>query len=145
MSCYLLDVNLLIALFDPQHVLHNKAHSWFSSVQNEKWASCSIIQNAFIRIISSPSYPSIDFLPNQLINYLNEFINKSKYVFLSENISLLDSKIFDHDFIQGHKQITDIYLLGLAAYNKIKLATLDTKIPLKAVRLATKENLFVIN
>ena len=146
MSCYLLDVNLLIALFDPMHVFHNKSHDWFSSIQDEKWGSCPITQNALIRILSSPSYSSIDLLPNQIVNYANEFISKSKrHVFLIENISLLDPKIFDHNFIHVHKQITDIYLLGLATYNKAKLATLDSTIPLKAVKIANKENLVFIN
>jgi hypothetical protein len=37
--------------------------------------------------------------------------------------------------LQGHRQITDAYLLGLAAHNKAKLATMDKGI----IHLAGKE------
>ena len=46
--------------------------------------------------------------------------------------------------ILGPKQITDIYLLGLASQHATKLATFDANIPLQAVKDATTANLEVI-
>ncbi len=34
----LLDVNLLIALFDPDHVHHEPAHFWFGPHRSSGWA-----------------------------------------------------------------------------------------------------------
>jgi hypothetical protein len=34
----LLDVNLLVALFDPDHVHHELAHDWFADQRDAGWA-----------------------------------------------------------------------------------------------------------
>lgn len=53
----LLDVNMLIALFDAAHVYHRRAHQWFGQHCSQGWATCPLTQNACIRIISQPAYP----------------------------------------------------------------------------------------
>lgn len=53
----LLDVNMLIALFDAAHVHHRRAHQWFGQHCSQGWATCPLTQNACIRIISQPAYP----------------------------------------------------------------------------------------
>jgi predicted nucleic acid-binding protein len=53
----LLDVNLLIALFDPAHVHHEAAHGWFARNGKDCWATCPLTENAFVRILSNPAYP----------------------------------------------------------------------------------------
>lgn len=134
MSTYLLDVNVLIALFDPAHLEHQSAHKWFASKGQKSWATCPITENGFIRVISSPVYPSADLLPNQAISLLSRFISASKqHVFWSDHVSLADQAIFKTDQIRGHKQITDIYLLGLAKSYSGKLATFDKSIPLSTI------------
>ena len=52
----LLDVNVLIALFDQDHSLHERARDWFAA--NALWASCPITQNGCIRIMSHARYPN---------------------------------------------------------------------------------------
>jgi len=47
-------------------------------------------------------------------------------------VSLLD--VIDPDTTTTHSQITDLYLLGLAAHKGGKLATLDSRINASAVR-----------
>ena len=54
----LLDVNVLIALFDQDHVSHKAAMTWFAAHATEGWASCPITQNGCVRIMSNPSYPN---------------------------------------------------------------------------------------
>lgn len=54
----LLDVNVLLALFDPIHVHHEKAHRWWAGNADAGWATCPLTQTGFLRIISNPSYPS---------------------------------------------------------------------------------------
>lgn len=52
----LFDVNMLLALFDPQHVQHAKALTWWSENRDHGWASCPLTENGFLRIASQPSY-----------------------------------------------------------------------------------------
>ena len=44
----------------------------------------------------------------------------------------------------SHRQLTDVYLLGLATRMGGQLATFDATIPLKAVRGATPQTLAVL-
>ena len=54
----LLDVNVLIALLDSDHVSHATATSWFGAHAREGWASCPITQNGCVRVMSHPGYPN---------------------------------------------------------------------------------------
>jgi predicted nucleic acid-binding protein len=36
------DVNILIALHDPKHVGHDKAHEWFNMEGQQGWATCPV-------------------------------------------------------------------------------------------------------
>jgi uncharacterized protein len=64
-------------------------------------------------------------------------------VFWPDSLSLRDD-LFDLSLVQGHRQITDIYLLGLAVAMDGALATFDNTIPVKAVRGTTAGRLLVI-
>src|SRR5262249_31680377 len=54
----LLDINVLLALLDSDHVDHQLARDWINAEIQYGWASCAITQNGFVRIISQPRYPS---------------------------------------------------------------------------------------
>ena len=54
----LLDINVLLALLDADHVDHRRAQDWISGEIQHGWASCALTQNGFVRIISQPRYPS---------------------------------------------------------------------------------------
>jgi len=45
-STYLLDVNVMIAIIDAQHVDHLRAKGWFESTGNLHWLSCPLTQMA---------------------------------------------------------------------------------------------------
>ncbi len=53
----LLDINVVIALLDPDHSLHERARDWFNRHAPSGWASCPITQNGCVRIMSHPAYP----------------------------------------------------------------------------------------
>lgn len=48
----LLDVNVLVALFDPGHVHHEPAHEWFAANRSAGWATCPLTGNGLVRILS---------------------------------------------------------------------------------------------
>ena len=62
-----------------------------------------------------------------------------------DSVSLTDTKVFNPSLVRGHRQISDVYLLGLAKKMGGHLATLDASIPLGAVIGATRDTLAVIS
>jgi predicted nucleic acid-binding protein len=54
----LLDVNVLIALLDAGHVMHGCAMTWLEREASRGWASCPLTENAVVRIMSQPGYPT---------------------------------------------------------------------------------------
>jgi hypothetical protein len=139
----LLDVNVLIALLDSDHISHGAAMSWFSGHAREGWASCPITQNGCIRIMSNAGYPNA--LPIQAVmSHLAEACEENVHEFWSDEVSLLDQEVIDSTRIHGPRQLTDIYLLGLAVEHDGRFVTFDGKIPLAAVRKARAHNLIVL-
>ena len=131
----LFDVNLLIALFQPDHVHYRKAHQWWQANQKEGWASCPLTQNGFVRILSQPKY-SGSITVDGAIELLERATNTPHHTFWPDDISLLDMRRIHKNRILGPKQITDIYLLALAVKNSGRLVTFDRAIPVAAVRSA---------
>jgi uncharacterized protein len=137
----LIDVNVLIALLQPGHVHHTRAHDWWAQNRADGWASCPLTQNAFVRIVSQPSYPRPIALA-AAIDLLGEGIAGTDHAFWPDDISLVDPKLFDNAKILGPKQLTDIYLLALAVNGR--LVTFDRSIPMDAVRGAHAQKLMVL-
>ena len=133
MTVFLLDINLLLALFDPTHLHHEAAHHWFGR-RERAWATCPLTENGFIRIASHPSYPNSQGDAGLVTELLRSFCASSGHHFWSDAVSLLDRELFPMLVGLGSKQVTDVYLLGLAVANKGKLATFDQSIPTHAVK-----------
>ena len=141
----LLDVNLLVALFDPDHVHHELAHDWFADNRAGGWATCAFTENGFVRVLSNPSYGAAVGQPVELIHRLKQFCASGHHVFWGEAVSLRDDDLFNPPFIAGHRQISDIYLLGLARKMNGRLATFDRSIPLGAVVGAARNSLAIVS
>jgi uncharacterized protein len=139
----LLDVNVLIALFDPDHVHHEIAHDWFANIRATGWATCPITENGLIRVLSGASFNAAT-RPRDLIDRLRTFCSSGHHVFWDRTVSLRDETLFHHESIGGSRQITDIFLLGLAKWMGGRLATFDQAIPLGAVVGATRQDVAVI-
>jgi toxin-antitoxin system PIN domain toxin len=140
----LLDVNVLIALFDPAHVHHEAAHAWFGPNKARGWATCPITENAVVRILSNPSYPGGHSTPTDLAKRLAQFCASGHHSFWEDSVSLCDSRLFRLRHVKGHRQITDIYLLAIAVHRRGRLASFDGGIPLHAVAGARGDHLCVI-
>jgi toxin-antitoxin system PIN domain toxin len=139
----LFDVNLLIAAFDEEHVLHERAQQWWAANRMRGWASCPLTQNGFVRVVSQPNYAN-PISVEAALELFAEQIAGTDHVFWPDDISLTDSRCFDGTRILGPKQLTDVYLLALAVKNGGRLATLDRTVPLAAVRGAEPRHLVVI-
>lgn len=141
----LLDISVVIALLDPDHDFHHRAHTWWASVQTEGWASCPITQNGVVRIMSSPAYnPRRSLSPASVCALLRTFIKRTDHEFIPEALSFLDTDSVDTRRVLGPRQVTDVYLLALAASRGHRLATFDESINPDAVPAAGPENLLII-
>jgi hypothetical protein len=75
---------------------------------------------------------------------LSKFCKSKAHVFWPDSVSFRDRKVFNSSFVAGPRQLTDIYLLGLARTMGGALATFDRSIPIEAVVGATRATLRVI-
>ena len=136
----LLDVNVLIALLDADHVHHRRAHDWLDEHLGSGWASCPITQNGCIRVLAQSGYTNP--LPaTQVAERLAEAADSAHHRFWPDSVSLLDSSVIDRKQFLSPRQVTDAYLLALAVVNKGRLVTFDRGISPTLVKGAEKRHL----
>jgi toxin-antitoxin system PIN domain toxin len=137
----LLDVNVLIALLDADHSLHEPATAWFKDNARHGWASCPITQNGCIRIMSHPAYPNAPPV-KMIVERLVEATAGSMHEFWPDDVSLMDRRVADPTRIHGPRQVTDLYLLALAVAHGGRFVTFDASIVRDAIRGATYRHVF---
>lgn len=125
MKRFLLDANVLIALMDPAHVHHGRAHTWFKASGSRAWASCPLTQNAVLRIVGSPRYPNSPGTPAAVGILFARFLELPGHQFWPDDLSLLGNRQVRASSLLSSSQITDSYLLALAVAHGGQLATLD--------------------
>lgn len=139
----LLDVNVLIALLDQDHSMHERARAWFAANVRAGWASCPITQNGCTRVMSHPGYPNA--LPvAAVMDRLGEATATAQHQFWADDLSLLDARIADRTRIHGPRQLTDLYLLALAVRHGGRFVSFDASIPLAAITGAERKHLLAL-
>ena len=89
----LLDVNVLIALHDSDHVHHHPASAWLRTHIAHGWASCPLTQNGCLRIMSQPGYAKPQPLAS-LVSMLARSTSTRFHAFWPDAISVLDRTHF---------------------------------------------------
>jgi hypothetical protein len=125
---HLLDVNVLVALFDPEHVHHEAAHGWFAPAREAGWATCPLTENGFVRVLSNPSYPGRRTTVGHAVDRLQQFTLSGHHAFWPDDVSLLDSGRISRAHLTGHREVTDTYLLALASEHGGALVTFDRNV-----------------
>lgn len=143
MTRALLDINVLLALFDTDHVDHRRASDWLDAEIESGWASCPITQNGFVRIVSQPRYPS-PVPPAHAAGLLEQACSTEHHEFWPCDVTILDKALIDRSRVHGPRQVTDAYLLALATKHGGRFVTFDRSVALSAVPAATPENLTVL-
>jgi len=139
----LLDVNVIIALLDPDHAFHERAHAWWAANRKRGWASCPLTENGVVRLLSHPGYSrKTRFTPGDLIGRLRQFAAQSDHEFWPDEISLRDERTFAAERLHSSRQLTDLYLLALAVAHHGRLVTFDHGIQLSGVPHAQAANLW---
>ena len=140
---HLLDVNVLIALLDPDHTHSHRVSRWFTESASQGWATCAITENAFVRIVSQSSYPhpvSVD----EALTCLRQACSAPHHEFWECDLSITDMDRINPNLLLRSSQLTDIYLLSLAVKNSGSLVTLDRRISHTPVVGATDSDLIVL-
>ena len=140
----LLDVNVLVALFDPEHVHHEAAHAWFGESRGRGWATCAITENGFVRVVSNPRYPGSRTTSADAARRLGQLCRSAGHRFWPASVSIRDRERFDYRQMGGHRRVTDLWLLALAVSQGGCLVTFDRAIPLAGVAGAEPGHLHVI-
>jgi toxin-antitoxin system PIN domain toxin len=130
---FLLDVNVLIALIDPVHMQHDRAHAWFASKGQQSWATCPMTENGVLRIVGHPSYPNSLATPAAVAEWMTDLLALPGHEFWPDDISLFDRRYVESARLLDPSQVTDSYLLALASAHGGKLATFDRRLVTVAV------------
>jgi uncharacterized protein len=95
-------------------------------------------------VLSKPAYPGRGTTVADAVSRLWTFCSEQEHLFWPDSVTVLDRRRFRWKHVQGHRQITDVYLLALALSNQGRLATFDSTIFLRAVEGAKAQNLELI-
>ncbi len=137
----LLDVNVWVALFDDAHQFSARANA-FIDTPGVQIATCPLVENGVIRVLSLPSYGRKGGLPIQRVReQLRSACAELDHEFWPDDISLRDEALVDFNRVQGHNQITDLYLLALAVHRGGCLTSFDQAIALSSVPSAQARHL----
>jgi hypothetical protein len=119
---YLLDVNVLVAILDEDHVHHQAATEWFDT-PGLQWAICSFTEAGLLRYMTRPT--TGDMSMEEAAAMLAQLKQEPGYHYqaISADWLALSGPFFKRLF--GHNQVTDSYLLGLAIQDGLVLATFD--------------------
>jgi toxin-antitoxin system PIN domain toxin len=140
----LLDVNVWIALLDDAHQFSEEANAFIDSPE-ARIATSPLVENGVIRIMAMPSYGRGGGLPmHQVRQRLQQACASLDHAFWPDDVSLRDDTLVDFSRVQGHQQVTDLYLLALAVRHGGRLVTFDRAVALSSVRGATAEHLLVL-
>jgi len=123
----LLDVNVLLALAWPHHVHHRIAQTWFAGAPAREFRTCPITQAGFVRISLNPKFKQPPAAEQDVLAMLTRITDFHGHGFWHDDLDLRQA-LRQFGPITGHSQITDAYLVGLAASKGGVLATFDRAI-----------------
>jgi toxin-antitoxin system PIN domain toxin len=121
----LLDVNFLLALVWPTHTSHEAAHRWYARHAAGGWATCAMTQAGFVRLMANATVTGGSVSAGQAMEELDKCCRRSGHVFWPSDVEFSQAVELSGVKLQGHRQVTDLYLIGLAVKHKGRLVTFD--------------------
>lgn len=118
MSGHLLDANVLIALFDADHIHHRVVRNWFVSLQ-EGFATCPIVEGALVRwLVRIEGRTGVAAAMRELTRLAAD----PRHSFWPDALPYRQVRWTG---VLGHGQVTDAYLAQLARHHGGHIATMD--------------------
>lgn len=116
MTTYLLDANVLIALTVADHEHHERTSVWASGITG--FAVCPVVEGALVRFLVRLGEGAV--VAQQVLRAVHA---APGFEFWPDSVSYA---VADLGPVRGHRQVTDAYLVGVAASRAGGvLATLD--------------------
>ena len=106
MTCYLLDVNVLIPILWPRHTEQARVRSWFLANASAAFATCSLTQAGFLRLTSTPEAMRETYTLRQARALLFAFVQQPGHIFWPTTIDVFEAISPFERRMQGAKQIT---------------------------------------
>lgn len=103
---------------------HSEARAWFDQKAADRFRTCPLTQTGFVRISSNPAFTSAAVTPTDALHLLRRVCALPGHAFWPDDISLSEAESALAGLF-GHRQVTDAYLVALAASHDGILATLD--------------------
>src|ERR1035438_3111404 len=119
---YLLDVNVLIALAETEHIHHRVVMKWFNTPGLD-WGLCAFSEAGFLRVSANSKAGSNTLEESNAVLSALEKHPGYRYWPITAGWLTLAAPFRERVF--GHQQITDAFLLGLAVKEHGVLVTLD--------------------
>jgi toxin-antitoxin system PIN domain toxin len=122
---YLLDLNALISLADPDSIHYLAMLKWFDREGKHGWGVCPLTEAGFVRVTTNPAYGRAARTVVQATAILAEFAAHPGYRYwpIFDKWATLTAPFSAR--LLGHQQVTDAYLLGLAVKENGILVTFD--------------------
>jgi uncharacterized protein len=129
MAVALLDINVLVGLLSEDSEFHAAAQRWFLQNARKGWATCPFTEAGFVRIISNPASSRHVIRPTQAIEILEDSVKFPVHEFWKDDLTLAEATADFREYLTGHQQTNDAYLLGLTAKHKARIVTFDRGLP----------------
>ena len=123
----LLDVNALLALAWPNHQFHRAVADRLERRPDPDWATCALTQLGFVRLSSNPAVVGVRRTPAQALDVLARLVGDRRHRYV-EPLPPLEQVETHFARLLGHQQVTDAYLLSVAATNNAVLLTFDRRL-----------------
>lgn len=128
-AVHLLDVNVLVALAWPNHVLHGVAQRWFARLDGKPWATTTGTESSFVRVSLNPQVAADQAVSwSSALDMLASMRSTAGHQWWPDDVDLLASTLARRAPVVGHRQVPDVHLAALAASRGGRLATLDEAI-----------------
>lgn len=124
----LLDVNVLVAMLWPRHVLFQQASKWFRDNRRAGWATCPMSEAGLVRLYAQPAVMGVEISPREALEVLEQTCAEPDHVFWPHERPVTQVASEIRQRLVGHKQLTDAIFLDLAIRNGGRLATFDQRI-----------------
>ena len=117
---WLLDGNVLVALVIDTHVHHDRAHRWFTTLKQVRFATCTLTQGTLLRVHMRSA---ADRSAAAAWRALQGVADHPKHDWWDDSLDFLE---VPHRHLQGSEQVTDAWLAELARRRRARLATFDS-------------------